>query len=184
MQQWHFFKEQAKRPLEAWPFFSTPSHSSSQRLPPISSPRSGALCRSAVSSCRVPKAASPSRGTPCQRELTPLVPVSSEEHCSPHFPLPPVCHHCRVAELLPPALQHILTHKELCCCCQRSAALRMREREGALERSVRGSRAILSPSFRGRILASQQNLILLADPCPWGLQPARVPRAVGLPRMV
>lgn len=70
------------------------------------------LCARARLAALVPKAASPSPGTPCQRELTPPVPASSEEHCSPHFPLPPVCHHCRVAELQPAAPRHIRTHTQ------------------------------------------------------------------------
>lgn len=124
-----------------------------------------------------PGAAAGSRGLPTLPKLTPrpsshLAASRLGEHGSPHLPLPPVCHHGRAAELLPPALQHILTHKELSCCCQRSAALRARAREGASERSARGRRAILAPSVRGRILASQRSRVPRAESCPQGVCPA------------
>lgn len=134
------------------------------------SPPVWVLCAAALG------AAAGSRGLPALPKLT-LCPSSHlaasrlGEHGSPHLPLPPVCHHGRAAELLPPALQHILTHKELRCCCQRSAALRARAREGASERSARGKRAILAPSVRGRILASQRSHVPRAELCPQGACP-------------
>lgn len=69
------------------------------------------LCARAPSAAAGYQKLPPLPGAPCQRELTPFLPVGSEEHCSPHFPLPPVCHHCRVAELQPPAPRHIRTQR-------------------------------------------------------------------------